>query len=360
MLTVTRKLFKNRVIKFLPAFLGIFLSVSGLLIFPKEASDGIKAGFGLLGSDLLPSLFPFMVISAYVCENKLIHKLASFLDKLTKKTFKTNGYGIIAFILGIMGGYPVGAKVIRDYYVTGKLNQNEAERLFYWCINPSPVFSVTAVGLLMMGNIKTGGIIYLSCILSSITIGFFCRFLSDDTTTKKIDFTVPKKVDNSCVKAVSSGTEAMLSICGWVLIFSAFSYVVSALPLNESIKLFVKSISEVTTGCNTAIENRLPVAVVTAIVGFGGFAVIFQINSFASSCNVKLSRLVCSRVINSSFSVVFYSLITKLFPQYTEAAVVIGTESNNFILYKNIPAAILLLIMCALLILEVDNRKKVW
>ncbi len=357
---MTRKLFKNRIIKFLPAFLGIFLSVTGLLIFPREASDGIKAGLSLIGSDILPSLFPFMVISAYVCENKLIHKLASFSDKFTKKMFKTNGYGIIAFILGILGGYPVGAKIIRDYYVTGKLTQNEAERLFYWCINPSPAFTVTAVGLLMMGNIKTGGMIYASCILSSITIGVFCRFLSDDTVAKKIDFTVPKKADNSFVKAVSSGTEAMLGICGWVLIFSAFSYVISALPLNESIKLFIKSVCEVTTGCNTAIENHLPVAVVTAVVGFGGFAVIFQINTFASSCNVKLSRLVCSRVINSSFSVVFYSLITKIFPQYTQAAVVIGTESNNFILYKSIPVAILLLITCALLILEVDNRKKVW
>ena len=171
MLTVTRKLFKNRVIKFLPAFLGIFLSVSGLLIFPKEASDGIKAGLGLIGSDILPSLFPFMVISAYVCENKLIHKLASFLDKLTKKTFKTNGYGIIAFILGIMGGYPVGAKVIRDYYVTGKLNQNEAERLFYWCINPSPAFTVTAVGLLMMGSINIGGVILSDNFIIWLTSG---------------------------------------------------------------------------------------------------------------------------------------------------------------------------------------------
>ncbi len=301
-----------------------------------------------------------MVISAYVSENKLVHKLALFSDKLTKKIFKTNGYGIIAFILGAMGGYPVGAKIIHDYYVTGKLNQNEAERLFYWCINPSPAFTVTAVGLLMMGSIKIGGIIYLSCILSSLTIGFFCRFLSDDTSTKKLDFTVPKKADTSFVKAVASSTEAMLGICGWVLIFSAFSYVVSALPLNESIKLFIKSVSEVTTGCNTAIETRLPVAVVTAVVGFGGLAVICQINSFASTCKVKLSRLICARVISSSFSVVYYSLITKAFPQYTQAAVVIGTESNNFILYKSIPAAILLLIMCALLILEVDNRKKVW
>ena len=340
--------------------MGMILSIVGLLVYPKEAADGIRAGLSLIGSDILPSLFPFMVVSSYVADNNFIQRLGVLTDKFTKKVLRTNGFSVIAFLLGIMGGYPVGAKTIRDYYATGKLTQNEAERLFYWCINPSPAFTVTAVGLLMMGSVQTGGIIYLSCILASITIGFFCRFLNDDTAVNKIDFTIPEKADNSFVKSVTSGTESMLGICGWVLIFSAFSSVVSALPLNESVKLFVKSVCEVTTGCNTAIESRLPVAVVTAVVGFGGFAVICQINSFASACNVKLSRLICSRVINSSISVVYYSLITKIFPQYTQAAVVIGTQENSFILYKSIPVTILLLMMCILLILEVDNHKKVW
>lgn len=355
-----RKIFSNKAIKILPVVMGIVLSVVGLLIYPKEASDGIRAGLSIIGSDILPSLFPFMVVSSYVADNSFIQKLGALTDKFTKKVLRTNGFSLIAFLLGIMGGYPVGAKTIRDYYVAGKLTQNEAERLFYWCINPSPAFTITAVGLLMMGSIQTGGIIYLSCILASITIGFFCRFLNDDAVVNKIDFTVPEKSENSFVKSVSSGTEAMLGICGWVLIFSAFSSVISALPLNEAVKLFIKSVCEVTTGCNTAIESRLPVAVVTAVVGFGGFAVICQINSFASACNVKPSRLICSRVINSSISVVYYSLITKIFPQYTQAAVVIGTNENSFILYKSIPVTILLLMMCVLLILEVDNRKKVW
>ena len=355
-----RKIFSNKAIKILPTVVCIVLSVTGLLVYPKEAADGIRGGLNLIGSDILPSLFPFMVVSSYVADNNIIQRLGILTDKFTKKFLRTNGFSVIAFLLGIIGGYPVGAKTIRDYYITGRLTQNEAERLFYWCINPSPAFTITAVGLLMMGSIQTGGIIYLSCILASITIGFFCRFLNDDTAVNKTDFAMPKKSDNSFVKSVSSGTEAMLGICGWVLIFSAFSSVVSALPLNESVKLFIKSVCEVTTGCNAAIENRLSVAVVTAIVGFGGFAVICQINSFASACNVKPSRLICSRVITSSISVVYYSLITKIFPQYTQAAVVIGTQENSFILYKSIPVTVLLLIMCALLILEVDNRKKVW
>ena len=203
--------------------MGIVLSVVGLLVYPKEASDGIRAGLSIIGSDILPSLFPFMVVSSYVADNSFIQKLGALTDKFTKKVLRTNGFSVIAFLLGIMGGYPVGAKTVRDYYAAGKLTQNEAERLFYWCINPSPAFTITAVGLLMMGSIQTGGIIYLSCILASITIGFFCRFLNDDTVVNKIDFTVPEKSENSFVKSVSSGTEAMLGICGWVLIFSALS-----------------------------------------------------------------------------------------------------------------------------------------
>jgi hypothetical protein len=357
--TVIKKLFPKDFIKHIPAIFGILSAIISLLAFPAESAEGVREGLSFLGSDILPALFPFMVISSYISENRVIHKLALISDKFTKKIFKANGYSIVCFLLSILGGYPVGAKAVRDYFVTGRLTQNEAERLLYWCINPSPAFTITAIGLIMTGNLKNGILIYSSCILASLTIGFFCRFINDNSASKT-DFSIPERNEASLVKAVTSSTEAMLGICGWVLIFSSFSSIISALPLNESIKIFLKSICEVTTGCNTAISNGLPSSVITAITAFGGFAVICQISTLISVCNVKTSRLICSRVIASSVSVLYYSFITKLFPQYTQASVTISTESGNFILYKSIPATILLLTMCVLFILEVDNRKKVW
>ncbi|MBE6800880.1 MAG: hypothetical protein E7529_06710, partial [Ruminococcaceae bacterium] len=37
-----------------------------LIIYPKSTAQGIKNGFLLLGNNLIPALFPFMVLSSYI------------------------------------------------------------------------------------------------------------------------------------------------------------------------------------------------------------------------------------------------------------------------------------------------------
>lgn len=350
----------KKYIKTVPYFFGIIFSLTTLFLFPEASSNGIKEGLSLLGSDILPSLFPFMVLSAYISSNELTHKIAVFLNSFTEKIFKTSGYGFIAFVLGALGGYPVGAKTIHEYFVNGKLSQNEAERLFYWVINPSPAFVMTTVGFLMLGSLKTGVLLYVSALSASLTVGFFCRFIDNGERTKNNVKSTKAETKSNFVKAVANGSEAMLSICGWVLIFSAFSSVVYALPLNKSIKLLIASVSEVTVGCNTVVSNFLPLTVIAAVISFGGFAVICQINTYSSVCNVKLSRLICSRIINSVVTSVYFSFLLKFFPQYASVSVVIGTPTNGLTLYKSIPATLILFVMFVVFIFDVDNRKKVW
>jgi hypothetical protein len=69
--------------------------------------------------------------------------------------------------------------VTADLYKANRLTQNEAERLMLFTINSGPAFALTAVGTNMLGNTLSGVILYISTILTSLTIGFFCRFLSD-------------------------------------------------------------------------------------------------------------------------------------------------------------------------------------
>lgn len=329
-----------------------------LIIYPKDTADGIKNGFQLLGNSLIPSLFPFMVLSSYISQSNVSKALGKIFEKPFQFIFKTSGYGVVAFLLGVLGGYPVGAKTISEFFNTEKISQNDAQRLLYWCINPSPAFVVTAVGTFMLGNTKSGFLLFASCILSSLTVGFFCRFLSNgeivNVKTNKTDFG-----QNIFVKSVSSGSEAMFAVCGWVLTFSVFASLCDALKLPSSACTLIKSVSEVTTGCKNAVTAALSLPVIAAILGFGGLAVICQCAVFSSVCKTQIKFLICSRLSNAAISAIYCSLLLKLFPQCAEVSVVIGTKTGHFTLYHSIGATVILFIMCALLILEVDNRKKV-
>ncbi len=328
-----------------------------LIIHPKNTAEGIKNGFLLLGNNLIPALFPFMVLSSYISESTVAELISNFFEKPFKFLFRTSGYGIIPFILGAFGGYPVGAKTVNEFYEKGKISQNDANRLLYWCINPSPAFLITAVGTFMLGNTKSGFILYFSCIFSSLTIGFFCRFLSSGEISP-IENQSLKPKESVFVKSVSKGSEGMLSICGWVLTFCVLASLCDALNLPYSLSYIIKSVGEVTTGCKNAVASRLSLPVIAGISGFGGFAVICQCASYSTLCKVKMKYLICSRLINSALSGIFCSLLLKFFPQCENVSVVIGSASTSFTLYHSIGASIILMIMCALLILEVDNRKK--
>lgn len=328
-----------------------------LIIHPQSTAEGIKNGFLLLGNNLIPSLFPFMVLSSYISGSNISQMISKFFEKPFKLIFKTSGYGVIPFILGCLGGYPVGAKTVCEFYESKKISQNDATRLLYWCINPSPAFLITAVGTFMLGNTKSGFLLYFSCLLSSVTVGFICRFLSNDEMYP-IEKQRQKSTENVFVKSVSKGSEGMLAICGWVLTFCVLASLCDALKLPFSLSYIIKSVGEVTTGCKNAVSSGLALPVIAGIAGFGGFAVICQCASYSSVCKVRIKYLICSRLINAALSGIYCSALLKLFPQCENVSVVISTNATTFTLYHSIGAAIILIIMCALLILEVDNRKK--
>lgn len=328
-----------------------------LIIYPKNTAEGIKNGFLLLGNNLIPSLFPFMVLSSYISGSSIAQIISKFFEKPFRYMFKTSGYGVIPFILGSLGGYPVGAKTVSEFYENEKISRNDANRLLYWCINPSPAFLITAVGTFMLGNTKSGFLLYFSCLLSSLTIGFFCRFLSSNEM-RPIENQKQNFKESIFVKSVSKGSEGMLAICGWVLTFCVLSSLCDALKLPYSVSYIIKSVGEVTTGCKNAVSSGLSLPVIAGISGFGGFAVICQCASYSSACKTPMKYLVCSRLINSALSAIYCSALLKFFPQCENVSVVIGTSTATFTLYHSIGAAIILIFMCALLILEVDNRKK--
>ena len=328
-----------------------------LILYPQNTADGIKNGFFLLGNNLIPALFPFMVLSSYISGSTIAEMISKLFEKPFKFIFRTSGYGIIPFILGSLGGYPVGAKTVSEFYENEKISQNDANRLLYWCINPSPAFLITAVGTFMLGNTKSGCILYISCLLSSLTIGFFCRFISTDEIYP-IGTQFSRSKESIFVKSVAKGSEGMFAVCGWVLTFCVLASLCDALKLPYSISYIIKSVGEVTTGCKTAVSYSLSLPVIAGISGFGGFAVICQCASYSNLCKVKMKYLICSRLINSALSGIYCSAILKLFPQYEIVSVVIGTGTATLTLYHSISASIILIIMCALLILEVDNRKK--
>lgn len=339
--------------------MGIGICITGLLVYPSYTTAGIKKGLLLLGENIIPSLFPFMVLSTYVSQSTATEFLARLIDKPSRKIWNVNGNGLIAVFLGLIGGYPVGAKTVSEFYTDGKLSQQEASKLMNWCVNPGPAFVITAVGTFMLKNTVSGIILYASNLLSCLYISIFTRFFNSIEIQKTPCNKSKENSSNLLIKSVAVGSEGMLSTCGWVLTFSAVAALLDAMVTAKGLRLFLQCVTEVTTGCSICTQNRLPLPAISAVIGFGGFAVIAQVSPYLNKCGVSIKQFVCWKVVNGALSAFFCSGLLKLFPR--GIAVFSSTAHTSPVptLSDGISVAIVLFLMCLVFIFEVDNKRKI-
>ena len=348
----------STILRNFPKIVSVVLIGAGLLLHPQYAAQGVKEGLSLLGAVVIPSLFPFLVLSSYLCESSSVNGLCRIFEKPAEKIFKINGNCILPVFLGSVGGYPVGAKSVAELYENKKITKNEAERLFYWCVNSGPAFTVSAVGTMMLGNIKSGFLIYFSSLLSSLTIGFFCRFLYIGQPIKTDNSFVTEQKKYPLITAVSNGASAMLNISSWILCFSCLSALIDTIKTDNSAKIFIKSVLEVTTGCREC-AGKVPIPVIAAMLGFGGLSVICQVSPYLNSCGVQLKRFFSARILNAALCAFYSSQLLKIFPQAGTVSTTFHTSVADVHLSFTTPVFAILTIMCGLLIFELDNRKKV-
>ncbi len=350
---------KNKeILREAPKIVVVALSVLCLIIFPSEIGNGIKKGLSLSGETLIPALFPFMILSSYIAASPIFIRISKLMEKPSRFLFNVSGEGFISIMLGTIGGYPIGPKTVSELYETGIISKEDSHRLLCWCINPSPSFVITAIGTFMLGNTKSGVLIFLSNLLASFVIGFFVRFTGKEAQKITPSFLTIKNTD-AFISSVSSGSKAMLSVCGWVLTFSAISSALECIIGTGNFSIFIKAMSEVTTGCNSVSQQGFSLPVLSAVTGFGGLAVIFQIAPYVRKCCYDLKAFICMRLLNGALSAFICTGFCKLFPQTTDVLQVLNIGNARLELSHSLIATIFLLITCILLILEVDNKGKV-
>ena len=352
--------------KLKPNISGIFgitvtvLVFIGLLIYPDKASQGVKSGLQLLFSTVIPSLFPFAVLSSYISSGGFADAAVKLTGRRFSKIFKAPPEGCLAFLLGITGGYPIGAKTAAELYSQNIISKQDARRLVLWCVNAGPAFTVSAVGVSMMGNIKAGFILYAGTVISALTLGLCCRFLpqSDGAAQKPAAAKTARRRDGALIFSVTEGSRAILGISAWVLCFSCLSSLVQTLPLDTYSVRFIKSVLEVTTGCRCfAAEYPLPVT--AAMLGFGGLCVICQVMPYLNKTGASFKEFAVSRIVSAALNAFYVSVLCKIFPLTVSVNTDLTQKIPVLPFSGGIPACIILIIMCVLLILEVDNNEKV-
>ena len=156
-----------------------------LLVFSNSNLSSAKTGLSLWANSVVPSLLPFFIATELLGYTSVISFLGKSLNKFMKPVFNVPGEGAFPFIMGIISGYPMGAKIVSDFKERGICTQEECERLLAFTNNSGPLFIVGTVGIGLFKDTNTGILLFLTHILACLTVGFLFRWWKSSKRCEK-------------------------------------------------------------------------------------------------------------------------------------------------------------------------------
>jgi len=279
--------------------------------FSKTSVSCAKDALRLCAENIIPSLFPFFVLSQFLINTGFASTAGKYLSPVMRPLFKVSGAGGIAFFIGIISGYPSGAKAICDLLRSGALQKEESERLLPYCNNSGPLFIIGAVGLGMLKNMQAGIFLYIIHIVSAIITGISLRFFSaGKIKTKNILYntvSLPENYGAAFSYSIKDSVSSILSVCGFIVFFSSATAPFIALLGENMTGNILMGITEVTGGIlkisqNYDINTALPV--ISALLGFGGICVTLQVMGIVKTENLSMKPYIQGKLLQGAISFV--------------------------------------------------------
>ena len=311
----------------------IILLMSLLLFFPNLCLQSAQTGLLLWFNKVLPSLLPFMIFINILMPLDGLKKLVAFSSPLSKRLWHLPGESFFAFTTGLMAGYPMGAKVVKNLFSEQKLTKEEAERTLCFSNNCGPLFIIGTVGTAMLSSTSIGYFLFLIHLLSAFIMSFLTTRNHTPYTHQKSEIPSSKtslSFASILNQAVMNAMDTIVCVGGYIIFFSviitlltqtpfAITFINFVFPSSTFRSLFIGILSgflELSNG--THILSLMPssvyvLALISATLGFGGLCVYFQTLYVLEDSPLSTKTYFLSKSIQGIIS---FSLTLILYPFY--------------------------------------------
>ncbi len=307
-----------------------------ILVRSEAAIEYVTQGLLLCARTVIPSLFPFMVLSEIIVTGRLFDRPLGWLMRPFGRLLRLPAAGCTATVLGLLCGFPVGAKCATLAWREGLLSRTEAERTVAIANAPSSAFLISAVGVTLWENRRFGVALYVCVLLSSLTVGILLGRLSKNEERNAQNEPAPLSSPHFGARlftnAIRSATRSILIVCAYVIFFSALMGTVGSLleasRLSGAGVASLFAVLELSGGvCRiAALGNTLHAAILTALaVGWSGISVHCQVQSICDGTGLSLRPYLLARVLVALLSALLFGILISLCPELTVPATLCGS-----------------------------------
>lgn len=296
-----------------------------LIMFPAQALSACRESFSLFIYSVFPALFPFFVCTSLLMRIGAIHAISKRIEPFMRFLFGCSGKAGFVFCMSILAGYPMGARLIGQLRSRNEISIQEAQHMLSFCSTSGPLFILGAVSIGMLGNAQIGYTLLCVHILSAIFTGLLLKparpfpLVCEMDTRKKI---TSMPFGTMLLNAITEGLKGMSLVGSLILLFSIILSLLKAGGFMQYIvfsieKLLVvlqmpsiyaegifAGVWEISNGAHilsSAVPQLTPekIALISAVMAWGGFSVHAQSIALLSGSGVKPSAYLCSKLIQT-------------------------------------------------------------
>ena len=357
----------SRAMKYLMS-VALVCAAAGILLNPEALSEAVRSSVSGCLEVVIPSLFAFTVLAVYMQQSGL-YRVA--LRPLTFPLSKLLGIPeelCAVFLLANIGGYPVGARLLRGLVKSSRLSRKNAGRMLCCCYGSGPSFVIGTAGMQVFGSAAVGGILFGACFLSSLIMAVIvCR------TGEKITLQTAAEVGfdlsaDGFVRSTDSGARVMYTVCVMATLFSAITALLDAAGITgllarllelagagENSGSIIPALLEVTR-VRELLPSSAAVPLCAGILSFGGVCVLMQVTAISGG-ELSVKPLVLSRLPAAAISAALAAPASALIP-----VVAVETSSQNAAhtaaFSVNSGMSVCVLIMAGILIYSVERERR--
>lgn len=273
-----------------------------LFAFPREASAAVTDGLRLCAAVVLPSLFPYFVLTNCVVSSGIAERVSDRIRFCGRLLNVQNGAS--ALLLGFLGGYPLGAKTLAALAKEDRISNRQASDLLPLVNNGGASLFLSMIGGKLFGSIYIGVMLLCIHILSAVAVSLLFRPVN---TTERTERRTRSFSEFRFVSAVHDAAATALTVSAFIVVFAVITNAAAQVLGRKSLAaLLLSGALELSGGCHAAVSSSLPeslrAALCSLFAGWGGLCIHAQTAAVLDGIDIRFSRYLTAKAMHGLFA----------------------------------------------------------
>ena len=288
-----------------------------IFIYSNEIKICILNSIDIWINNLIPSIFPFLLITSLLYNYGLIDILSKIFGKIIKKIYNLEEKGSYAIISSMFSGYPSGSKYTKELLIDKEIDIKSANHLITFTSYANPLFVILVIGETLLNNKKIGIYIFIIHLISGLLTGVLFKTKEEKKSIKKEREKNKRKFINVLISNINDTFKILFNMLGIMIFFRMIITIINKKIVNNYIKYIIEGLLEMTTGIIDISLSNITLKYKTAIIGFlisfGGLSIHFQTKSIIEGTGINYYKFLIARLIHSLLCfiliIIFYDLV---------------------------------------------------